>query len=111
MGSCLKSHWGVLGKRLYEMWRSHIKHAVTGNEYACPPSGTARLGEVLNSIPGRRGHPHDLEYLLVGGLMGGFINSAEDKGGENVQWRKILTPNRKDHKWDISITVYLCRAV
>ena len=107
MGDCLKNHWGIWGKRQYEMWRSHVKHAVTGNDHACPPSGTARLGppsgtarlgEVLNSIPDRRGQPHDLEYLLVGAMMGGFINSAEDKGEENVQWRKILTPKRKDHK-------------
>jgi hypothetical protein len=107
MGKCLKSHWGVLGKHLYEKWRSHIKHAVTGNEHACLTSGTAGLGEVLNSIPDRRGRSHDLEYLLVGGLMGGLINSAQDKGGENVQWRKILTPNRQDHKWDMCITVLL----
>jgi hypothetical protein len=103
-GDCLKNHWGIEGKRLYEMWRSHVKHAVTGNDHACLTSSLAVVGEVLNSIPDRPGQPHDLEYLLVGGLLGGLINSADGKGQENVQWRKILTSLRKDHKWDICIT-------
>jgi hypothetical protein len=89
------------------MWKSHVKHAVTGNDHACVANSLALEGEVLNSIPDRRGQPHDLEYLLVGGLLGGLINSADDKLLENVQWRKILTPLRKDHKWDICITTLL----
>ena len=107
---CLEEHWGGEGRRLFEMWRSHVKMATASNDYACRSSEGTCGDELLNSIPDRPGELHDLVYFLTGGLMGGFINSARSKQQENVQWRKILTRHRVDHNGDARGVSQVCVA-
>jgi hypothetical protein len=97
MRNCLKNHWGDVGKEVYEMFSSHVKVATTSHEHACSIDDATDAQEVLNSRPDKPGALHCLEYFLIGGLMGGFINSAVSKSEQNVEWRKILTPKRVDH--------------
>ena len=97
MKTCLKNHWGEMGQKVLEMWESHIKVATTSNAHACSSAGSDD-GEVLNSKPDKPGSLHSLIYFLSGGMMGGFINAADNKSEENVEWCKILTPNRVDHR-------------
>ena len=95
---CLKNHWGEVGQEMYEMFSSHVKMATTSNSHVCCPGGGTDAEEVLNSRPDIPDQLHCLLYFLMGGLMGGFINAADSKAEENVEWRKIMTPGRVDHK-------------